>query len=87
MSHITRLNQQNAYVIVTPRNTYCVSLTTLHNSPSGAPRYNAVLAVLDNIVDGSYCYNSVYNFTGHYLSALDECRWIVAHHEGVNPVC
>ncbi len=81
MSHVKRLNQQNSYIIITQRYTYCVTLTTLHNTPSGAPRYTAVLAVLDNIADGSYCYNSVYNFTGHYLSALDECRWIVNYHE------
>ena len=84
MSRTTRRYQENSYIVTTDRNTYCVVLERRHNTLAGAPRYHAVLCILDNTADGAYCYNIVYNFTGHCLSALDECRWIVTYYETNN---
>ena len=86
MSRTKRLNQENSFIIVTPRNTYCVVLERLHNDPNGNARYHAVLSMFDKIADGDSCYNAVYNFTGHYISALSEARWIVQYYETENPL-
>lgn len=83
MSRITKKYQENVYIIKGFRNTYVVTLERRKNDINGNPRYHAVVAVLDEVKDGAYCYNAVYNFTGHYLNAEDEARWIVAYYEGV----
>ena len=82
MSRTTRKNQENAYIIKGFRNTYVVTLERRKNDINGNPRYHAVVAVLEAVEDGAYCYNAVYDFTGHYLKAEGEARWIVAYYEG-----
>lgn len=83
MSRTTRKYQENVYIIKGFRNTYVVTLERRKNDVNGNPRFHAVVAVLDEVKDGAYCYNAVYNFTGHYYNAEGEARWIVAYYEGV----
>ncbi len=83
MSRTTRKYQENVFVIKGFRNTYVVTLERLKNDANGNPRYHAIVAVIEAIEDGKYCYNAVYDFTGHYLNAEGEARWIVAYYEGV----
>lgn len=83
MSRTTRKYQENVYIIKGFRNTYVVTLERRKNDVNGVPRYHAVVAVLEAVEDGAYCYNAVYDFTGHYLNAEGEARWIVAYYEGV----
>ena len=82
MSRITRKYNENVYIIKGFRNTYVVTLERLKNNIYGNPRTHAVVAVLEGVKDGAYCYNAVYDFTGHYLDAEGEARWIVAYYEG-----
>ena len=82
MSRTTRKNQENAYIIKGFRNMYLVTLERRKNDINGNPRYHAVVAVLEAVEDGAYCFNAVYDFTGHYLNAEGESRWIVAYYEG-----
>lgn len=81
MSRTTRKNQENAFIIQGARNLYTVVLERKKNDVNGNPRYRAVVAVLDEVKDGAYCFNAVYDFTGHYLDAEGEARWIVAYYE------
>ena len=83
MSRTTRKYQENVYIIKGFRNTYAVTLERRKNDANGNPRFHAVVAVLERVEDGAYCYNAVYDFTGHYLNAEGEARWIVAYYEGV----
>lgn len=83
MSRTTRKNQENVYIIKGFRNMYVVTLERRKNDSNGNPRYHAVVAVLEAVEDGAYCYNAVYDFTGHYFNAEGEARWIVAYYEGV----
>lgn len=83
MSRTTRKNQENVYIIKGFRNMYVVTLERRKNDINGNPRYHAVVAVLEAVEDGAYCYNAVYDFTGHYYNAEGEARWIVAYYEGV----
>lgn len=83
MSRITRKYQENVYIIKGVRNTYVVTLERRKNNIYGNPRYHAVVAVLDEVKDGAYCYNAIYDFAGHYFGAEGEARWIVAYYEGV----
>lgn len=83
MSRTTRKNQEDVYIIKGFRNMYVVTLERRKNDINGNPRYHAVVAVLDEVKDGAYCYNAVYDFTGHYFDAEGEARWIVAYYEGV----
>ena len=82
MSRTTRKYQENVFVIKGFRNTYIVTLERRKNDANGNPRYHAIVAVLEVAKDGKYCYNAVYDFTGHYLNAEGEARWIVAYYEG-----
>lgn len=82
MSRITKKYQENVFIIKGCRNTYVVTLEQLKNNIYGNPRYHAVVAVLGDVKDGAFCYNAVYDFTGHYLNAEGEARWIVAYYEG-----
>lgn len=82
MSRITKKYQENVFIIKGFRNMYVVTLERRKNDVNGNPRYHAVVAVLDEVKDGAYCYNAVYDFTGHYLNAEGEARWIVAYYEG-----
>ena len=82
MSRATRKNQENAFIIKGFRDTYVVTLERCKNNIYGNPRYHAVVAVLEAVEDGAYCYNAVYDFTGHYLNVEGEARWIVAYYEG-----
>nr|DAH66880.1 MAG TPA: hypothetical protein [Caudoviricetes sp.] len=84
MSRTTRKYQENVYIVKGFRNTYIVTLERRKNDVNGNPKYHAVVAVLDEVKDGEYCYNAVYDFTGHYLNAEGESRWIVAYYEGKN---
>lgn len=81
MSRTTRKYQENVYIIKGFRNTYVVTLERRKNDVNGNPRFHAVVAVLDEVKDGAYCYNAVYDFTGHYLNAEGEARWIVEYYE------
>ena len=81
MSRTTRKYQENVYIIKGVRNTYVVTLERRKNDVNGNPRYHAVVAVLEAVEDGVYCYNAVYDFTGHYLNAEGEARWIVEYFE------
>lgn len=83
MSRTTRKNQEDVYIIKGFRNMYVVTLERRNNDINGNPRYHAVVAVLEAVEDGAYCFNAVYDFTGHYLNAEGEARWIVAYYEGV----
>lgn len=83
MSRTTRKNQEDVYIIKGFRNMYVVTLERRKNDINGNPRYHAVVAELEAVEDGAYCYNAVYDFTGHYLDAEGEARWIVAYYEGV----
>lgn len=82
MSRTTRKNQEDVYIIKGFRNMYVVTLERRKNDINGNPRYHAVVAVLEAVEDGAYCYNAVYDFTGHCLDAEGEARWIVAYYEG-----
>lgn len=82
MSRITKKYQENVYIIKGLRNTYMVTLERRKNNIYGNPRFHAVVAVLDEVQDGAYCFNAVYDFTGHYYNAEGEARWIVAYYEG-----
>ena len=81
MSRTTRKYNENVYTIKGFRNTYVVTLERLKNNIYGNPRFHAVVAVLGDVKDGAYCYNAVYDFTGHYFDAEGEARWIVAYYE------
>ena len=81
MSRTTRKWQENVYIIKGARNTYVVTLERRKNDIYGTPRFHAVVAVLDEVKDGACCYNAVYDFTGHYLDAEGEARWIVEYYE------
>lgn len=81
MSRTTRKNQEDVYIIKGFRNMYVVTLERRKNDINGNPRYHAVVAVLEAVEDGAYCYNAVYDFTGHYYNAEGEARWIVAYFE------
>lgn len=84
MSRITKKYQENVYIIKGFRNTYLVTLERRKNDANGNPRYHAIVAVVGQAVeDGKYCYNAVYDFTGHYLNAEGEARWLVTYYEGV----
>lgn len=83
MSRTTRKYQENVYIIKGFRNTYVVTLERRKNDANGNPRYHAIVAVLEAVEDGKYCYNAVYDFAGHYLNAEGEARWIVTYYEGV----
>lgn len=83
MSRTTRKYQENAFIIKGFRNTYIVTLERRKNDVNGNPRYHAIVAVLEAVEDGAYCYNAVYDFTGHYYNAEGEARWIVTYYEGV----
>lgn len=82
MSRTTRKYQENVYIIKGFRNTYVVTLERRKNDVNGNPRFHAVVAVLDEVKDGAYCFNAVYDFTGHYLNAEGEARCIVEYYEG-----
>lgn len=81
MSRTTRKHQENVYIIKGCRNTYIVTLERRKNNDYGNPRFHAVVAVLDEVKDGAYCFNAVYDFTGHYFDAEGEARWIVEYYE------
>lgn len=83
MSRTTRKPQENVYIIKGCRNTYIVTLERRKNNIYGNPRFHAVVAVLDEVKDGAYCFNAVYDFTWHYFDAEGEARWIVAYYERV----
>ena len=82
MSRTTRKYNENVYIIKGCRNTYVVTLERCQNDIYGTPRYHAVVAVLEAVEDGAYCFNAVYDFTGHYFDAEGEVRYIVAYYEG-----
>lgn len=82
MSRTTRKYNENVYIIKGSRNTYIVTLERRKNNIYGNPRFHAVVAVLDEVKDGAYCFNAVYDFTGHYYDAEGEARWIVEYYEG-----
>lgn len=81
MSRTTRKYQENVFIIKGFRNMYVVTLERRKNDVNGNPRYHAVVAVLDEVKDGAYCFNAVYDFTGHYFDAEGEARWIVEYYE------
>lgn len=54
---------------------YIVTLESLKNTPSGNPRYKAVI-VFEPYKEGSR-YNAVYTFTGHYMGEQKEAEWIL----------
>ena len=81
MSRTTRKYNENVYIIKGFRNTYVVTLERLKNNIYGNPRFHAVVAALDEVKDGAYCFNAVYDFAGHYLDAEGEARWIVEYYE------
>lgn len=64
---------------VKSRCNYLVTLTRLKNTYCGQPRYEASIIKTD--VLGSYIGTFVYRFTGHYMSEIDEARFIVEYHE------
>lgn len=79
---IKRLNMINVFKIKRNNKLYIVSLESLKNTPSGTPRYKAIIGVdndydLDLNSSGISLFNAVYTFTGHYLNEKDEANWIL----------
>ena len=83
-----RLNMISAYEITGTKGAYTVTLERLHNTPSGCPRFKAVIIKHEenksgkmSFEDGRSLYNAVYTFSGHYLSECQEARLIVGQYE------
>lgn len=85
---IKRLNQINAYEITGLKGAYTVALERLHNTPSGCPRFKAIIIKHETNNEGKLSfedqrslYNAVYTFWGHYSSERTEAAWIVGEYE------
>lgn len=83
-----RMNQISAYEITGTKGAYTVALERLHNTPSGCPRFKAVIIKHEenkagklSFEHGRSLYNAVYTFNGHYLSEKQEADWIVCEYE------
>ena len=76
---IRRKNQIDTFAITTARRGYIVTLESLKNTYSGAPRYKAVIICTEPKVDSFY--NAVFTFTGHYYGARKEAEFIVNYYE------
>lgn len=85
---IRRLNQISAYELTGIKGAYTVVIERLHNTPSGGPRFKAVIIKHEankagklSFEDGRGLYNAVYTFTGHYYSEKAEATWILDQYE------
>ena len=85
---VKRSTQIYAFAIQGCKGLYYVTLESLKNTESGAPRFKAVIIKTETnmkgqlvAIDGIDHYNAVYTFKGHYLNPLGEARWIVEHYE------
>ena len=85
---IKRKNQISCYYITGQAGAYFVTMERLHNTPSGCPKFRAVIiemrdnhAGIIDLEDGASYWNAVYDFTGHYYSERQEAQWIVNYYE------
>ena len=85
---IKRMNQISAYELTGTKGAYTVIIERLHNTPSGGPRFKAVIIKHEedkagkmSFQDGRSLYNAVYTFNGHYYSEKTEAAWILETYE------
>jgi len=79
-----RRYNKNTYKVNTDRGRYAVTLDRLKNGVNGNPRFSAnvlVLEVFGERMDDSFIFTANYTFNGHYMSEIDEARFIVEHYE------
>ena len=85
---VNRMNQISAYELTGNKGAYTVAIERLHNTPSGCPRFKAVIIKHEenetgkmSFEDGRSLYNAVYSFNGHYYSERQEAQWILNLYE------
>ena len=85
---IKRQNQISTYEVLGTKAAYTVALERLHNTPSGCPRFKAIIIKHETdkkgkltYEDGRSLYNAVYTFNGHYYGERIEAAWIVSEYE------
>lgn len=75
---IRRQDQIDAYKI----DDYIITLERLHNTPSGNPRFKAVIIHTEPGAEAFY--NAVYTFNGHYYNNSGEAKYILDYHRNNN---
>ncbi len=85
---IRRMNQISAYELTGNKGAYTVVIERLHNTPSGCPRFKAVIIKHEEneagkmtFEDGRSLWNAVYSFSGHYYSERQEAAYILELYE------
>jgi len=79
-----RLFNSDTYKVNTDRGDYAVVLERLKNDVNGNPRFEAYIVVLEVFgehVSPEYYFTAHYRFSGHYMNAQDEAKWIVHRYE------
>ncbi len=59
---------------------YLVTLTNLHNTRDGAPRYEATITDLENAKISSSTTGYTYRFRGHYCGDRGEALYVLLYH-------
>lgn len=80
-----RMTNRTAYKVTTDRARYIVIYERLKNGVNGNPRYEFTVTPIEYF-NGKKFYNeyrftAVYRASGHYLSDVEECKWIVEQYE------
>lgn len=80
---LKRLNQLSIVDVTTKRGVYKVVLERLKNTYDGAPRFKAIIIIMEifGAIGVTGTYNIVYTFKGHYHNDMGEAQWIVEQYE------
>lgn len=78
---IRQKDNAGVYKVETDSRKYYVELIRLQNNYYGTPRFEAHIIRVDSIEQYDYCGAIVYRFNGHYLTDMEEAKFIVDYHE------
>ena len=74
-----RLTDKTTYLVERDGRKYAVTLSRVTNTPSGNPRFEALITDMEALASG-YSTTYTYRFGGHYMGKEDEAAWIVDCH-------